>query len=181
MRKVSRRGKGRETGADPRLHSVASRRAGGGGRSTGSSRRYIMWTMSAPLPPLDPRSLAGRLRARALAFPEATEDFPWGERAIKVRGKAFLFLSAQGNTVSFSVKLPHSDAEALELPGVAPTRYGLGKHGWITATVDGAREAPVATYESWLEESYRAVAPKRLVAQLDAPAGDASRPERRDT
>src|SRR5215207_8718295 len=105
------------------------------------------------LPALDPRSLAGRLRARAMAFPEATEDFPWGERAIKVRGKGFLFLRAEGSAVSFSVKLPRSAAEALELPNVEPTGYGLGKHGWVTAVVDGSRDAPTATYEAWLEES----------------------------
>ena len=117
------------------------------------------------LPPLDPSSLAGRLRDRALSFPEATEDFPWGERAIKVKGKAFLFLRAEGASVSFSVKLPTSAADALELPNVEPTGYGLGKHGWVTAVVDAGRDAPVATYERWLEESYAAVAPKRLAAQ----------------
>lgn len=119
------------------------------------------------LPPFDPRSLGGRLRARALSFPETTEDFPWGERAIKVRGKAFLFLRAEGREVSFSVKLPRSAVEALELPNVEPTQYGLGKHGWVTARVDGGRDAPLETFEAWLDESYRAVAPKRLVAQLD--------------
>jgi predicted DNA-binding protein (MmcQ/YjbR family) len=122
---------------------------------------------SSPPPP-DPRSLEGWLRARALAFPEATEDFPWGERAIKVRGKAFLFLRGEGRTVSFSVKLPHSAAEALELSYTEPTHYGLGKHGWVTATVDATRDAPRDTFEAWLAESYRAVAPKRLVAALDA-------------
>lgn len=119
------------------------------------------------LPPLDPKSLAGRLRTRAMKYPEATEDFPWGERAIKVRGKAFLFLRAEGSNVSFSVKLPHSAAEALELPYAQPTAYGLGKHGWVTAEVDGSRDAPVSTFEAWLEESYRAVAPKKLVAALE--------------
>ena len=119
------------------------------------------------LPPLDPKSLAGRLRARAMKYPEATEDFPWGERAIKVRGKAFLFLRAEGRSVSFSVKLPRSAAEALELPNTQPTPYGLGKHGWVMTEVDGSRDAPLATFEAWLEESYRAVAPKRLVATLD--------------
>lgn len=120
------------------------------------------------LPPPDPRSLEGLLRTRALAFPEATEDFPWGERAIKVRGKAFLFLRGEGTTVSFSVKLPQSAADALELSYVEPTHYGLGKHGWVTATVDASREAPVDTFAEWLTESYRAVAPKKLVAALDA-------------
>ena len=120
------------------------------------------------LPAPDPRSLEGRLRASALAYPEATEDFPWGERAIKVRGKAFLFLRAEGGAVSFSLKLPASAAEALELPYAEPTHYGLGKHGWVTFTVDATREAPLAVFAGWLAESYRAVAPKRLVAALDS-------------
>jgi hypothetical protein len=37
------------------------------------------------------RAEAG-LRAHALTKPEATEHFPWGERAIKVKGKVFLFI-----------------------------------------------------------------------------------------
>ena len=122
-----------------------------------------------PIPP-DPRSLEGQLRARALAYPEATEDFPWGERAIQVRGKAFLFLRGDGAAVSFSVKLPHSAAEALELPYVEPTHYGLGKHGWVTATVDAGRDAPLDLFRAWIDESFRAVAPKRVAARLGAAA-----------
>jgi predicted DNA-binding protein (MmcQ/YjbR family) len=121
-----------------------------------------------PLAKLDPASLAGRLRARAMSFPEATEDFPWGERAIKVRGKAFLFMRVEGNALSFSVKLPTSAAEALEEPGTEPTGYGLGKHGWVTVVVDTTRDAPLPTYERWLAESYDAVAPKKLAAQRRA-------------
>jgi predicted DNA-binding protein (MmcQ/YjbR family) len=122
-----------------------------------------------PTPP-DARSLEGTLRSSALAFPETTEDFPWGERAIKVKGKAFLFLRAEGGVVSFSVKLPDSAAEALELPYVEPTHYGLGKHGWVTATVSSGRDAPVSLFQAWIDESFRAVAPKRVVAQLDGGA-----------
>ena len=122
-----------------------------------------------PTPP-DNRSLEGTLRSSALAFPETTEDFPWGERAIKVKGKVFLFLRAEGGVVSFSVKLPHSAAEALELPYVEPTHYGLGKHGWVTAKVSGGRDAPVALFQAWIEESFRAVAPKRVFDRLDGAA-----------
>ena len=120
--------------------------------------------------PPDPRSLEGKLRAAALAYPDATEDFPWGERAIKVRGKAFLFLRGDPGTggVSFSVKLPSSAAEALELPYVEPTHYGLGKHGWVTATVDGGRDTPLDLFRAWIDESFRAVAPKKVIAALDA-------------
>jgi predicted DNA-binding protein (MmcQ/YjbR family) len=118
------------------------------------------------LPPLNPRSLAGRLRAFALTYPETVEDFPWGERALKVKTKAFVFMRAAGDALSFSVKLPTSAAEALEMPGVEATGYGLGKHGWVTVKVDGGRSADAALYERWIDESYRAVAPKRLVATL---------------
>ena len=36
------------------------------------------------------------LRQHALAYPETTEEFPWGHRAIKVKGKAFLFMAMDG-------------------------------------------------------------------------------------
>lgn len=125
--------------------------------------------------PTDPRSLEGTLRSSALAYPDATEDFPWGERAIKVRGKAFLFLRGDpaSGQVSFSVKLPHSAADALELPYVEPTHYGLGKHGWVTATVDGGRDTPIELFQSWIDESFRAVAPKKVIAKLDASRAEA--------
>ena len=120
--------------------------------------------------PPDPRSVEGKLRAAALAYPDTTEDFPWGERAIKIRGKAFLFLRGDpaSGGASFSVKLPHSAADALELPYVEPTHYGLGKHGWVTATVEGGKDASLELFETWIDESFRAVAPKKVIAALDA-------------
>ena len=116
-----------------------------------------------------PNSLEALLREQALGYPEAVEDFPWGERVTKVRGKIFLFMHASGTRLRFSVKLPHSGAEALELSFVEPSGYGLGKHGWVTATVDLTRESPLDSFRRWVEESYRAVAPKRVAALLDAP------------
>ena len=56
----------------------------------------------------------------------------------------------------------------MPMPNVEPTGYGLGRHGWITATIDGGRDAPTDTFEAWLDESYAAVAPKRLVTQRAA-------------
>src|SRR5881396_321973 len=121
-------------------------------------------------------SLEGRLREMALGYPATTEDFPWGERAIKVGGKAFLFMRAEGGTVSFSVKLPGSGAEALEESFTEPTHYGLGKHGWVTATVDSTRDAPLELFRGWIDESYRAVAPKKVIAQLDGKSKTPAKP-----
>ncbi len=39
---------------------------------------------------------ATALRNAAMTYPEAHEDFPWGEVAIKVSKKVFLFMHATG-------------------------------------------------------------------------------------
>jgi predicted DNA-binding protein (MmcQ/YjbR family) len=118
------------------------------------------------------------LRKIALAYPETHEDFPWGHRALKVRGKAFVFMSKDEPELSLSVKLPWSAEGALQLPNCEPTHYGLGRSGWVTATFGPREKAPLDALRSWIDESYRAVAPKKLVAGLDA-AGTAARPRRR--
>jgi predicted DNA-binding protein (MmcQ/YjbR family) len=106
------------------------------------------------------------LRALALSLPEATEAFPWDHVAWKVKGKAFCFTNRPGEEWGFTVKLPHSSGAALMLPFTDPTGYGLGKSGWVSASFDGRRRVPVPILESWLLESYRAVAPTKLAARV---------------
>lgn len=108
------------------------------------------------------------LRKFALALPETTEAFPWGHRTFKVKGKAFCFLGVDGGGFGLSVKLPQSSGLALTLPFAEPTGYGLGKAGWVSASIKRADLPPVELFEAWLLESYRAVAPKRVLAQLEA-------------
>jgi predicted DNA-binding protein (MmcQ/YjbR family) len=110
------------------------------------------------------------LRKHALSYPEAHEDFPWGERVVKVKGKVFLFLGKHEEMLGLSVKLPGSASLALGLPFASPTAYGLGKSGWVTARFAPREKPPLELLMRWIDESYRAVAPKRLVASLDAPA-----------
>lgn len=107
------------------------------------------------------------LRRHALSFPESYEEFPWGDRAIKVKGKVFVFLGSESkDDVGMSVKLPKSGKEALLFPFAEPTHYGLGKSGWVTARFPVSKAPPLELLESWIEESYRAIAPKKLVAAL---------------
>ena len=110
------------------------------------------------------------LRKFALGHPEAREDFPWGERTIKVRGKIFVFLSQDGEKLYLTVKLPHSAEAALGLPFTAPTRYRLGRSGWVSARFPKGSAIPVDMFRDWIEESYRAVAPKALVRSTSARA-----------
>lgn len=122
------------------------------------------------------RSIASALVAHALAYPETREDHPWGETAIKVKDKVFLFLG-RGEKVSFSVKLPLSREFALDFPFTEPTHYGLGKHGWVSVTLTKGDELPLEVMKKWIDESFAAVAPKSLVKGLETGAGPArSRP-----
>lgn len=114
------------------------------------------------------RKAAAELRNFAMAFPGATEDFPWGERVAKVNGRVFVFLGCEPKTeMGLSVKLPVSCEEALELPFTKPTGYGLGKAGWVSATFGPDDSPPLEILKSWIQESYRAVAPKKLLVELD--------------
>ena len=108
------------------------------------------------------------VREIALAYPEAYEEMPWGHSAIKVRKKSFLFMGTSDGRFSLSVKLPHSAEAALTLPFTEPTGYGLGKSGWVSASFDARDVPPLPMIREWIEESYRAVAPKKLVAHLEA-------------
>jgi len=114
-----------------------------------------------------PGAAAAALRSHALAYPETHEDFPWGERVVKVRGKVFLFLGRPKDGLSLSVKLPGSATLALGLPFASPTGYGLGKSGWVTARFGPREKPPVELLQQWIDESYRAVAPRRLAAGLE--------------
>ena len=80
--------------------------------------------------------------------------------------------------LSLSMKLPLSGVGALMLPFAAPTGYGLGKSGWITARFSRGEEIPIGMLGSWLDESYRAIAPKKLVARLPKSTGQ---PEKGDS
>jgi len=114
-------------------------------------------------------SLELELRDYAMKYPESTEDHPWGHRAIKVKGKSFLFLGGEKDKseLSLSVKLPQSRDMAADLPFAEPTGYGLGKSGWVTARFAKVSEVPLDLLRSWIDESYRAIAPKKLVKTLE--------------
>ena len=114
-------------------------------------------------------SIDEQARAYAAGFPEAWEDHPWGETVYKVGKKVFVFFGSgeSGPGLSLMAKLSEGHEEALTFEWVEPSGYGLGKAGWITATVPD--DAPLDLVLGWILESYRIVAPRRLVARLEQP------------
>jgi predicted DNA-binding protein (MmcQ/YjbR family) len=109
-----------------------------------------------------------RLLQLALSYPEAWEDHPWDETVVKVRKKIFVFVGIYEEQLSLTVKLPDSRDYALSLEGTEPSGYGLGRAGWVSARFPRRADVPLDLLEEWIDESYRAIAPKTLVKQLDA-------------
>lgn len=115
----------------------------------------------------------GRVREFALSFPNAFEDFPWGVPVVKVATGSkwpplFVWLGARDADVqAVYVKLTASYEQAVAIAGAFPTTMsGVGQWGRLTVPL------PVKDVDlllDWVDESYRNVAPKRLVRLLDRP------------
>lgn len=110
--------------------------------------------------------LLAEVRAVALSYPDSFEEQPWGDLAVKVRGKVFAFYGVRDGRFSITVKLPRSQPAALESPHVEPTHYGMGRHGWVTARWPEPEDVDLPTVLGWLEESFRAVAPKTVARSV---------------
>lgn len=114
-----------------------------------------------------PQTTRRRILEFALGLRGAYEDHPWDEDVAKVNNKVFVFLGGEDSPEpAMSVKLRDSLDQALSVPGAAPTGYGLGRAGWVTVPFRDTTP-PLAVLKDWVEETYRVVAPKRLVDQLD--------------
>jgi hypothetical protein len=129
------------------------------------------------------------VRSFALGLPQAVEDFPWGEPVVKVEkrdgpgpapapawrrglvhGPMFLWLgSPDASEPAVAVKLRASYDEAVAVGRAVPTTHsGLGQWGWLTVPLGPSVDrVDVALVCGWVEESYRIVAPRKLVARLD--------------
>jgi predicted DNA-binding protein (MmcQ/YjbR family) len=110
------------------------------------------------------------LRDFASGLPGAYVDHPWGETVLKVNKKIFLFLGLdEGNDPGVGVKLPESQPMALAQPGVEAMGYNLGRSGWVWFRLKDT-DLPDDVLRDWIVESYRAVAPKKLVKELESSA-----------
>ena len=110
-------------------------------------------------------AIVEQLRAWGLTLPGAHRKSPWPDHDdLAVKDKTFAYLPGKGKPFRLSCKLPYTGYEALQLPYADPTGYGLGKSGWVTAYLTD--EKALDLIKAWIEESYRAIAPKMLVKKL---------------
>jgi predicted DNA-binding protein (MmcQ/YjbR family) len=114
-------------------------------------------------------AIVQELRAYGMTYPGAHSKAPWpGHDDLAVKDKTFAYLPVAGDPFSLSVKLPYTGEVALDLPFAAPTGYGLGKSGWVSFNPSEDRIPPMDQLKEWVDESYRAQAPRKLVKELDS-------------
>ncbi len=102
-------------------------------------------------------------RALVRSLPEAEEKAHMGHPDFRVRNKIFATLwPAEGRAV---VKLDRDHQAALVAAAPATFARSWGNTGWTSVELAGVDEGEM---RELVIESWRAVAPKRLVAEFDA-------------
>ena len=117
------------------------------------------------------RSTPAKLRKAALSLPGTNEGTSCNKAAFKAGAKNFFFMGEgkgpERGAFTTMLKLTDSLAAAKKLAKAKPDNYSVGGAGWVNAEFDKGDGPPAGLLEGWIEESYRALAPKKLVAELD--------------
>ncbi len=115
-----------------------------------------------------------RVRAVCLALPETEEKEAWGMPTFRVRGKLFAhFANDHHGDGRVALWLKAAEGAQELLVEAAPERFFvppyMGPRGWVGVRVDG--EVDWEEVAALVEEAWRLIAPKRVVAALDAAKG----------
>ena len=120
---------------------------------------------------MPPRPLL-RLRTLCLALPEAHEVEAWGEPTFRVRNKLFAMFAAANNhhgagrpAVWCKAARGNQELMVRHAPGKFFVPPYVGRSGWVGVYLDGEVDWPELA--ELLTDSYRLIAPKRLVKELD--------------
>jgi predicted DNA-binding protein (MmcQ/YjbR family) len=119
-----------------------------------------------------------KLLAIVMRLPEAEEDWPWGSIHCKVAGKIFI---GWGRGEDGVMSLGFRTTPALQSMLVASDpRFSIakyvGKYGGVDMKIGDRPNWD--EIEQFIVESYRIIAPKRLVKLLDASSGTSATPAR---
>ena len=108
-----------------------------------------------------------RLLSIVKGLPGAYEDRPWGSVHCKVNGKIFVGWGRHDDgEMSIGFKT-NKDLQAMLVasdPRFTIAAY-VGKHGWVDMKL--GKKPNWQEVEQFITESYRMIAPKKLVKQLD--------------
>ena len=114
----------------------------------------------------DPMSHMRRLEAVISKLPEAVRVnvAEWGDHpTFRDHGKNFVFSDPSADHLSFKVTKEEAAAVVATDAAAEPTGYGLGRHGWVSLSVEpDAGEERYTQIAEWVRTSYTLVAPKKL-------------------
>ncbi len=108
-----------------------------------------------------------RLAKICLALPGTKMTITWGEPHFRVGDKIFSGYGKEDGrmVIGFKLALDHALGITAD-PRFRPAKYG-GPHGWVSMDISGRKDWKLIA--ALVDESYRLIAPKRLVAQLESP------------
>lgn len=116
---------------------------------------------------------AAQLRNIALSFPETEEKSHFEQPDFRVRGKIFAGLSRDETEGTLKLTKEAQDVVVAAKPAAFYAAAGAwGRSGWTRVRLAGV---DVAELRSLVEEAFRLIAPKRLVALTSPPAGRTGR------
>lgn len=114
-----------------------------------------------------PSRSTDHLRRICLALPEAREKEAWGDPTFRVRDKIFAMEKRGDGRISVWLKAPEGSQTILV--GADPERYFVppyvGHKGWVGVRLDTDPDWEQVT--ALVRRSYKLIAPKRLVAQIE--------------
>ena len=119
-------------------------------------------------------ALDATVRAICLALPGTKVTLTWGKPHYRVGEKIFAGANDEGGrlTVGFKLDKGHAAELVQRDPRFRVAPY-VGKHGWVEMELGPALQAGTldeAELRGYLLESYRRIAPKRLLARMGVEA-----------
>lgn len=113
-------------------------------------------------------AISEKIRAHAMTFPDTEEGSSCVNRAFKAGGKNFAFLGEKPDLCNLRLKLDASLPEVRRLAEDDPERWEVGTAGWTMIRFSPKKPPPVADLRRWITESFHLLAPKKVIAKLDA-------------
>ena len=103
------------------------------------------------------------IRNKAASYSEVAKGTSCTQSAFKAGRGTFLFIGPgrKGKGFKAMFKLEDSLQDAQARAAAEPTRFEVGKTGWVTARFTAQEPLPRAIWEQWLEESYAIMTKKK--------------------
>ncbi len=101
-----------------------------------------------------------------MSYPEVAAGTVCNRTSFKARGKAFVFMGLYDDYYDVMIKLRDSLPTATKFAEKSPECFKVGAHGWVTVTFRLDQTPPPGLLETWIDESFRLLAHKELIAML---------------